>query len=224
MQVKGVIDSINFGSESFEYLFNKEDYIIETVKDLAIFNPKRWSETFGKALTKNIIEAKIIHTSMGLVIPLKRYAVKPQRQIIEFTGLYGYNDKSKLLRQLLQELLEQLKNSYIVRIDIAIDFKGKVPNKIIKSLCKHREAFNPNGWNTTYYKTKTEKKTNATIDIKKYNKAKKANLSYELDRLEFVFKGQYLNKLQYKDVSKIFKKMKKSIKKFSGISIKIDSF
>ncbi len=215
---------MNFSSEDIEQIFNSNDYIIETVKSIAIFEPKRWSETFGRALTKNMIEAKILHTSNGLTLPLKRYAVSKNKQTLEFAGLQGYSEKSKLLTNLLNELLEQLKNSYITRIDIAIDFKGKVPNKVIKALCKDREPFSPPGWNTTYYKTKKEKKSNASLDIKKYNKSNKSNLSYELERLEFVFKGQYFKKLQIKDLKKAFKKMEKTIKKFAELEVKILSF
>ncbi len=215
---------MNFSSEDIEQIFNSDDYIIEPVKSLVVFEPKRWLETFGKALTKNIIEAKIVHTSNGLTLPLKRYAVSKNKQTIEFAGLHGYSEKSKLLSKLLKELLYQLNTSYITRIDIAIDFKGKVPNRIIKALCKNREPLNPKNWNTTYYKTKKEKKSNASLDIKKYNKSIKSNLSYECERLEFVFKGQYFNKLQIKDLKKAFLKMEKTIKKFANLEVKILGF
>jgi hypothetical protein len=221
MKVIGIIDSMNFSSTNIEQIFYNDDYIIEDVKSPRGFNPKRWSETFGKALTRNIIEAKIIHTSNGLTLPIKTYSVSKQKQTLEFAGLNGYTQTSSLLKQLLKSLLEHLEDSYIVRIDIAIDFNSKVPNRIIKTLCKHRIAFNPNGWNTTYYKSKKEKKSNANLDIKKYNKSKKSKLNYELERLEFAFKGQYFNKLQIKDLKKAFKKMEKSIKKFAGLEVKI---
>ncbi len=222
MKSIGKIDSMNFSSEDIENIFYSDDYIIEAVKSIGVFKPHRWSKAFGKALTKNMIEAKILHTSNGLTLALKRYAVSKSKQTLEFAGLQAYNEKSKLLKELLNELIAQLKHSYITRIDIAIDFKGKVSNKVIKALCNDREAFKYG--NTTYYKTKKEKKSNASIDIKKYDKSKKENLSYELERLEFVFKGQYFKKLQIKDLKKAFKKMEKTIKKFAGLEVKIMSF
>jgi len=75
-----------------EQYFNSSNYIIEDVKGIGVFNPKRWSETFGKSLTKNIIEAKIIHTLEGLAIPLKRYAGAKKMQVVEFAGLNGVID------------------------------------------------------------------------------------------------------------------------------------
>ena len=88
---------MNFGGFDLESLFNNEDYIIEDVKTFGVFNPKRWAETFGKPLTKNIIEAKIIHTLTGLKIPLKRYASAKDIQVIEFAGLHSYDVELKIL-------------------------------------------------------------------------------------------------------------------------------
>jgi len=220
--IKAKIDSINFSSENIEDLFCSDDYIIEVVKSHSIFEPKRWSETFKKALTKNIIEAKILHTHTGLTLPFKRYAVTPLKQTLEFAGLQGYDDKSQLLRELLKELLEHLENSYITRVDIAIDFKGKIPNRVIKALCKDREPFKYG--NTTYYKSKKEKRSNTRLNIKTYMKSKQKKLSYELERLEFVFQSQYFNKLQLKDLTKAFKKMEKTISRFAGVKVEILSF
>ena len=220
MKVKGVIDSMNFSSKNIEQIFYNDNYIIEDVKSQVSFNPKRWRDEFKKALTKNIIEAKIIHTSNGLTLPIKTYSVSKQKQTLEFAGLNGYTQTSSLLKQLLRSLLEQLEDSYIVRIDIAIDFT-KIPNKVIKALCKHRVPFKYA--NTTYYKTIKEKKTNSNMDIKTYNKSKRAKLDYPLERLEFAFKGQYFNKTNLKDLKKIFKKMEKSIKKFSDLQVEISS-
>ena len=219
MKVKGKIDSLNFSSENIENIFSSNDYIIEVVKSISNFEPQRWSETFGKALTRNIIEAKILHTSQGLTLPIKRYAVSPKKQTLEFAGINGYSEKSKLLSELLKELLEQLESSYITRIDIAIDFKGKIPNKVIKTICKDREPFKYG--NTTYYKSKKEKKSNARLNIKQYNKAKKSKLDYELERLEFVFQGNYFDKLNLKDLNKAFLKMEKTIKRFAGLKVDI---
>ena len=223
MRVKrAVVDSLNLSSEQLEAMFiYNENYIIETVKSRGCFEPKRWSETFGKSLTKNIIEARIIHTYLGLTLPLKTFAATPLSQTVEFAGLHGYNKRSQLLVQTLQELKSQLEHTRVTRMDIAIDYEGNIPHGIIKVLSRTREPFRYG--NTTYYKTAKEKKTNQKMDIKIYDKAHKAKLDYSLMRLEFVFKGSYFNKLLLKDIEILYKKMEKSIKKATGLSVKIDA-
>lgn len=219
MKKNAIIDSINFSSSSFEDFFDSDNYHIITVKGIGFFNPKLWIKTFGKPLTQNIIEAKIIFTNLGLTIPLKRYAINPQMQTIEFAGLHGYNEKSKLLKELLLKLLPILKNSFIKRIDIAFDY-SRVPSKIIKSIEEKRKIFPYK--NTKYFKTENEKKTNTTIDIKLYNKSLKEKLDYSLDRLEFAFKGAYFDKIKLSELDKnMFQKMQKSILRFSGIDSRI---
>ena len=90
------IDSLNLSSETMESIFfYHQDYSIETVKSKSVFNPKVWLETFGKKLTENITEAKIIHTYLGLTLPLKTFAVTQKSQTLEFAGLHGYNERSK---------------------------------------------------------------------------------------------------------------------------------
>jgi hypothetical protein len=90
----------------------------------------------------------------------------------------------------------------------------------IKELCKNRTPFKY--WNTTYCKTSKEKRSNVRINIRTYNKTRtKANLDYELERLEFSFTSQYLKNTTVKDLEMILKKMKKTIKKFSGLEVKI---
>jgi len=216
------IDSLNLSSGTMESIFiYHSDYTIEPVKTKSLFNPKVWSESFSKSLTRNITEAKIIHTYLGLKIPLKTFAVSPKSQTLEFAGLYGYNERSQLLVQTLRELKSQLQYTRVMRIDIAIDFEGKIPKSIIKVLSRHREPFRYK--NTTYYKTAKEKKTNQKMDIKIYDKQKKESLDYPLYRLEFVFKGNYFNKLLFKDIATAHKKMEKSIKKATGLSVKIKS-
>ncbi|RLA77549.1 MAG: hypothetical protein DRG78_17185 [Epsilonproteobacteria bacterium] len=216
---------MNFSNYNIESIFSSDDYIIETVKSIGVFEPKRWVETFKKPLTRNIVEAKIIHTNTGLTIALKRFAINPKMQTVEFAGLHSYKEKSELKLELLKDLLLSgaLDDCFITRWDSAIDFKGKIPNKVIKTLCKVRIPLKPNSykWNTTYYKTSRERKKNATIDIKCYNKALKEKLCYPLERLEFVFKGAYMNKIKVKDLdSKFYKKMEKSIYNFTGLKIR----
>ena len=219
MQSIGKIDSMNFGNYSLEYLFKSDDYVIENVKGIGVFEPLRWKYEFGKSLTQGIVEAKIIHTSLGLTIPLKRYASKKDIQVIEFAGLHGFNERSEFLRNLLDELLPKLQDCYIKRIDICFDFE-KVPNSIIKNICIKRKPFLYK--NTIYYKTNKEEKTNVILDIKRYNKQLQAKLSYPLERLEFAFKGRYFNsrKLKYFDIN-FLNKMQKSIKNFTNKNLKI---
>ena len=165
-----VIDSLNLSDKHLEAMFiYASDYSIETVKSKRKFEPKRWSETFGKSLTQNIIEAKIIHTYLGLTLPLKTFAVTPLSQTVEFGGLHGYNERSKLLVQTFRELESQLQQTRVTRIDVAIDYEGNIPQCIIKALSRTRKPFRYE--NTTYYKTAKEKKTNERMDIKIYNKA-----------------------------------------------------
>lgn len=216
----GLIDSMNFSSSHLEDYFISDDYIIETVKSVSIFEPQRWLEAFKKPLTRNIIEAKILHTSSGLEIPIKRYSISPHKQTLEFAGINAYTGKSKLLSGLLCDLYSHIQDEVLTRIDISIDFKGKIPNRVIKALCKDREPFRY--WNTTYYKTAKEKRSNARLNIKTYSKDKKLNsLDYELQRLEFSFTSQYLKNTKVRDLEMMFKKMEKTIKKFSGLEVKI---
>jgi len=196
------------------------DYTIESVKTKSVFSPKVWSETFGKALKRNIIEAKIIHTYLGLTLPLKTFSVTPKSQTVEFAGLHGYNERSQLLVQTLNELKSQLSHTRVMRIDIAIDFKGQIPKRVITALAKHREPFRYG--NTTYYKTAKEKKVNRVMDIKIYDKKHQAKLKGDLMRLEFCFKSGYLKTVQFKELETLYQKIEKSIKKATGLSVKIN--
>ncbi len=220
-QRTGFVDSMNFSSSHLESYFISADYIIETVKSVSIFEPQRWLETFHKSLTKNIIEAKILHTSTGLMLPIKRYAISPQKQTLEFAGLHGYNDKSKLLSELLNDSYEHIQDETVTRLDVAIDFKGKIPNRVIKKLCESRVPFH---WcNSTYLKTESEKKTNTHINILLYSKHIKENLDDELERLEFSFRGAYLRRQYHvRDMPKAYEKMQKTIKRFTGLEVVIN--
>jgi len=218
---RAVIDSLNLSAEQMESIFfYHQDYTIEAVKTKSVFEPTVWSATFGRALKRNIIEAKIIHTYLGLKIPLKTFAVTPKSQTVEFAGLHGYNERSKYLLQHLHELKSQLLHTRVMRLDVAIDFDGSIPKRVITHLKKNREPFK---WkNTIYYKTAKEKKTNRVMDIKIYDKALHAKLDKPLHRLEFCFKSEYLKKVLLKDVKSIYPKMEKSIKKATGLNVKIN--
>lgn len=214
------MDSLSLRSDDFSQMFISEDYIIVPVKSVGIFEPKLWRKTFKKSLTKSIIEAKILYTSTGLTIALKRYNRSPTRQTLDIAGLQGYDNKSELLNDFLESHFLEFMECEIKRLDVCIDFV-KVPNRIIKKLCENREPFQY--YNTTYYKTKSEKKINPTLDIKRYNKQKEAKLPRPMERLEFCFKGAYFPKgMKLKDLDKKFiSKMEKSIKRFSGLDVKI---
>ena len=219
MRAKGFVDSLNFSSSDLEKLFCNEDYIIEEVKSIGVFEPTRWVEVFKSNLTRNIVEAKILHTSTGLMLPIKRYSTSQDKQTLEYAGLQGYNDKSTLLSELLLSLKSHIQDEVITRLDIAIDFKGKIPNRVIKKLCEDRDPFRY--WNTTYYKSKSEKKSNNRLNIKTYSKSNKEKLDENIERLEFSFLSSYLQKVQVKDIEKSYTKMAKTIKRFSGLDVEI---
>jgi len=202
------------------FLYNK-NYSIESVKGKGIFKPKIWSTTFGKSLKRNIIEAKIIHTHLGLALPLKTFSITPKYQTLEFAGIQGYNERSELLNATLLDLRSQLDDTRVTRIDIAIDYEDKIPSCIIKALSRTRVPLRYR--NTTYYKTAKEKKTNRVMDIKIYDKAHKENLDYPLMRLEFVFKSEYFGKLLLSDLPIAIKRMEKTIKRATGLNVKIAS-
>lgn len=218
---KAYIDSLNLSDRQIESIFiYHQDYVIEAVKTKSTFMPEVWSQTFGRALKRNIIEAKIIHTHLGLTLPLKTFSVTPNTQTLEFAGLHGYNERSKHLLQHLQALKQALAHTRVMRIDIAIDFKHKIPKRVIEQLSQHREPFRYA--NTTYYKTAKEKKSNQRVDIKIYNKQIQAKLDYPLYRLEFVFKGSYFHKFALRELQSVYKKMEKSIYRTTGLSVKIE--
>lgn len=223
MKVKAHFDSFNFSSFNMEAYFTDDSYLIETVKSIGVFEPHRWIQEFKKTLSSNIIEAKILHTSAGLTLPVKRFSSKPLKQTLELAGLKGYSEKSKFLLELLKRMWKEIQDEVITRIDVAIDFKGKVPTKVIKELSKSRTPFKY--LNTVYSKTKSEKKTNPHLDIKVYNKALHANLDEEMERLEFCFKGGYFRgNLQIKDLDEASQKMSKTIKRMSGLDVDILTF
>ena len=156
----------------------------------------------------NIPVVKIADITMGCELNL------------ENCQFHQYDEKSRLLKDDLIELIPKLQQCKIKRIDVCFDFP-KVPNKIIKKLClSGREPFPVK--NTIYYKTAKEKKSNQILDIKRYNKQIKERLSKPMERLEFCFKGAYFNNLTLSQLDeKLLLKMEKTIKKFSGINAKI---
>ncbi len=214
------VDSLNLSDSHIESIFiHSEDYIIETVKNKNTFNPERWVQEFGKPLTRNIIEAKIIHTHRGLCLPLKTFASTPLMQTVEFAGLQGYNERSEQMREIFGELESQLQSARDTRVDTAFYYKGEIPQSIMKELAKNRQPFL---WkNSVYWKTAKEKKSNKVMNIITYDKSYQIGLDYPLQRLEFSFKTKYLEQVLLKDVDSMFFKMEKSIKRMVGLSSKI---
>ncbi|MDB2405697.1 hypothetical protein N9W00_02050 [Arcobacteraceae bacterium] len=211
---------MNFANFDLENIFDNADYTIEPVKTHDVFEPLRWKETFGKPLHKFLYEAKILHHISGVTLALKRYARAKHIQVVEFAGIYGYTEESEFKRSVLIELLPRLQECYVRRVDVCLDYK-KVPNRILKKLAMSgREQFKY--YNTTYYKTASENKTNPTLDIKHYNKQIQANLPVAMERLEFCFKGRYFQNMKLKELDRRFlSKMEKTISKFSGVNSKI---
>ncbi len=220
MRVKGAIDSLNISSSNIEDYFKlNENYSIEIVKGMGVFEPQIWRETFKRSLTKSITQAKILHTAKGLTVPIKRFNRSPQRETLEFAGLHGYNEKSMFLSELLSEIWEQIQEALITRLDVAIDFNGNVPTKAIKLICKDRTP--TKRWNTTYYKSESEAKSNSYVNIKTYCKSKTNNNTVNIYRLEFSFMSSYIGKIQVQDIEKLYAKIEKSIKRFSGLNVDI---
>jgi len=221
MRVKRAnIDSLNLSDANMTSLFiANEDYIIETVKSRSVFKPKLWSEAFGQSLSRNIIGADIIHTNLGLELALKTYSRTQNKQVLELAGLHSYNQRSKLLMKHLQGLWSHIQDTKLTRIDIALDWV-EIPSKVLKKLKGNREPFK---WvNSIYFKTPKEGKRNYYINIIAYDKAKKENLTTPMHRLEFSFSGTFLKDMYLKDLSKVYEKIEKTIKRIIGITIKIN--
>ena len=214
------IDSLNISTYSFEELFLNDSFLIQTAKSQGIFEPKLWFGEFGELLQKNVVEAKIVFTDTGLAIPLKRFSANPSLQTLEFAGLHSYKSKSKYLHKVLKDLFLKIQNSYIKRIDIAIDFRKSIPQSVINALNKARKKFKY--FDSSYFKTNGEKKSNPKINILIYDKSKKEKLDFKLWRLEFSFRGNYFNKLTLREIDVAYKKIIKSIKRFTGLNITIN--
>lgn len=199
-------------------LKNNENYIKEPIKDLGTFEPNRWLQ-FGKPLSRNIKRAYILHSSNGIELPIKSYSRCQDKEVIEFAGFEDYKERGELMKNVFYDLYLKLLKAELQRVDICMDFE-KVPNAVIKNLTKSRLAFKYK--NTTYFKTKKEKKSNNFYDVKLYDKSKKEKLSFELHRLEFCFKLSYIKKTKLEDIKTLFVKMVKTIKTATGLKIKIE--
>lgn len=217
---KAHIDSINLMSTSFEDLFKGDDYFIEVLKARGVFSPTRYKAEFGQSLKKNLSEVKVIHTSKGLSIPLKRLANNNQMQVIEFAGLSGYLERSQLLQEFFKNVSVEMKDTLISRIDVCLDY-SRIPSSAIKNLKENRNPFKFK--NSTYYKSKSEMKVNPYYDVKIYNHSLKNGLKSKVKRIEFCFKKSFIGDVMLKDIESIYPKMEKAIFKASELSVKIDN-
>jgi len=224
------IDSLSFSATNLEGIFiGHEDYTIQVVKSKSIFEPKEWKQAFGKPLSQHIIDARIVHTHLGLKLPLKTFSSSPHRQTVEFAGLKGYDERSELLVSTLKDLKSRLQQARVTRIDVCLDYEGGIPRKVISSLHKAREKKNKFRYGCTkYLKTPSEKKrklkSNPRLDIKYYNKSLESGLEGNLMRLEFCFKSPYLGKVKLIDLEVVLQRIEKTIKRMAGITIKIKPF
>ena len=217
---KANIDSLHISDEHFISMFEyHKDFKLETVKSRGVFNPKEWFSTFGKSLTRNITEATIVHTHLGLTLSLITHSRSQAVQVLAFAGLQRYTDYSRLLKIHLKDLWERIQHTKLTRVDIALDWE-KIPYKVIKALKSNREPFE---WlNSTYFKTAKEKKRNYYINVVAYDKALKEKLSEPMERLEFSFGASFFKGMYLEDLSEAIKKMEKAIKKKIGVTVKIN--
>ncbi|MEA2016981.1 MAG: hypothetical protein U9N59_00925, partial [Campylobacterota bacterium] len=172
--------------------------------------------------TKNIVCAKCVFTIYGYSLPLKRYSASKNKlmQTIEFAGLRKFDEKALYLNKIIQILKNHLINSYIPRIDIALDFLNKLPKWIDNNIKKLRPKIETVK-NTIYFMGKKQEYRSSTMDIKCYPKYIKDKLSKKIIRLEFVFKGRYTKGFQYKNIKNLYVKIINTIKKFTGLDVTI---
>ncbi len=216
------IDSLNLSSPYLEAIFiRNEDYSVQTVKNKSNFEPEVWREAFGESLKMNITDARIVHSYTGLKLPLKTFSATPKSQTLEFAGLHGYNERSKLMLQMIRELESKFHHCRVTRLDIAIDFEGGIPQSITKALSRLRKPFRYG--HTIYWKTLKEKKKNPYMDIVIYDKALHADLGNDLMRLEFRFKSGFLGNVAFEDIEDLFPKIEKTVKRLTGLGIEITS-
>lgn len=224
MRVKiASVDSLNVNDLSlWSIISNHPNYALETVKSRSVFNSLRWKQFTGKNLQQHIKEAEIVHNNRGVELPLKLFA-RSQSPTLEFFGLAGYIDMSNERLLAFKELKQYIQHAKVTRLDICMDYPT-IHSKVLRELKCHRVETNYKSClNTIYYKSKSEGKTNSYFDIKIYNKQIQANLSSPMMRLEFCFKSAYTKGYTLKEIEKLYSKCEKTIKKATGIAVKIES-
>lgn len=215
----GKIDSLNVAISLKELemiLNNREKYYKETVKDIGVFEPRRWVQ-FEKKLHKHILSASILHTDTGLELPIKCISQLRSKYILEFRGFESYSTKGNNLKEVFKDLQVQLLKGLIHRIDICIDFDYK-PYRVLKELEKTRTPFTYGI--TTYYKTKSENKKNSYYDVAYYDKSKNSQV---IHRVEFRFKKAFLKNKTLQEIETVFSRIEKTIKKSTKLTVKIEN-
>ena len=229
---KAKIDSINLtdGSLISRFFYNK-NYKIVIIKRRGYCNNKLYIKTYGKSLFNRVngrgispyTEVYTIQHINGIEVPLKVPNSSKKQQTVEFAGLERYDTRSKKLNIVLCELWEDLQYSKLNRIDVCVDFKKRIPAKVIKTLKKSRDE--DIYLNSKYFKTKHQKKRNSVVNIIIYDKSKKEkNYSMgKLIRMEFQFYAPFFNKMRLKDFQKAIHKIETRINKNTSLNIKVMS-
>jgi len=226
------VDSINLNSNILtSHFFYDDKYVIDTIKVGNRCDNYVWRKAFGKSLHNKLAngkwispytEAHIVNSHLGCILPMKIHNRNKGVPTIEFAGLERYDERSKLLKMTLQDLVPLLQDAKIKRLDICIDVEKRVQSKVHSSLRKKRVAKRKK--NITYYHTcEGEFQRNQYIDISVYNKGQKEGLKldYKLFRIEFSFGSLYLKNTRLRDIDALIKKIEKTISKFTSLNIKV---
>lgn len=210
----GVVDSLCLSAPNLRDFFD-ENYYIEDVKWINVFEPEVWRKTFGSPLNGYILYAGIIHSNLGLTIPIKRQ-LNGSFEVVDFAGIHGFNDRSALLQLCIKDLLPLMGDCVVKRLDIAIDMDN-IPSRLMKRIMK-KGRYKKIVKNSIYFKTKSENKTNRYINIILYDKQKKDKYSPKKYRLELSYRGNSVG-MAMKDL--VYEKFEKSIKRLTGLDVKI---
>lgn len=226
------VDSINLNSNIVtSYLLKDDKYVIDTIKIGNRCDNYTWRKAFGKSLFNKLkdgtrispyAEAHIVNSHLGCVLPLKIHNRNKGVPTLEFAGLERYDERSKLLKMTLQDLVPLLQDAKIKRIDICIDVEKRIQSKVHSKLREKRVVKRKK--NITYYHTsKGEFQKNQYIDISVYNKGEKEGLKLDnkLFRIEFRFGSLYLKNTKLKDIDVLIDKIEKTIGKFTSLNVKV---
>ena len=225
------IDSLNLCSPVLSSFFiNNDNYKVECLKNKSKHDTGKCLEYFGDTFLNETKEGKCvcpfveidaIMCHQKIMIPMKLHARSKKSPTVEFAGLKRYDDRADTLKMVLCEVSPYVQDSIIKRIDIAIDFVGRIPNKVHKGLVRRRTVHKEG--TTRYYKTRGEGKRNPAVNIIAYDKGKKENLQLEkkLLRLEYQFLAPFIGKVMLKDIDELIKKIERRINKDTLLNIKV---
>ncbi|WP_294956217.1 hypothetical protein [Sulfurovum sp.] len=228
----GIIDSFNVSSQTLIAILSEHpDFNLQTVKSGQNANERLWFQEFGAPLYKQTktgrwapLEAYIAYNVRGVSLPLKvfkhPYGIS---EVLEFAGLQRYDEIGKERKLVLQSLWSKIPNCNISRIDIAIDLVNPQHIKQMEMGLKHRGRIAVQHKNSTYYRTKKQKKKRGVVTILKYPKGEKEGWEdkSQIIRYEFQFRSEFFKGLKVKDYRTALKKMENRIKRDTGLSIKI---